>query len=130
MSKRLTVAIDFDGVLADYRGWKGELHLDPPMVGAPEFVQRVIDAGYDVVIFTTGARFSERTTAIHGWLKKHGFPEGLTVTNVKPPALVYIDDRGFRFTGNWEVAFKAINALTHWQMAELASLEEVGLADE
>lgn len=105
-----TVAIDFDGVLADYHGWKDEDTLDPPMPGVREFVQRVWEAGYQVVIHTT-----RKPDRVYQWLADYGFPIEIGVSNRKPKAMVYIDDRGFRFTGDWEAAFQAIEQPTHWE---------------
>ena len=109
-----TVAIDFDGVLADYHGWKGENTLDPPFPGAQEFVLRVLEAGYQVIIHTT-----RNPGRVRQWFYNYRFPVGLaqaiTVSNTKPKAMVYIDDRGFRFTGDWEAAFQAIEQPTHWE---------------
>lgn len=108
-----TVAIDFDGVLADYHGWQGMEHLDPPIPGAAEFLWRVKWAGYDIVIFST--RGADRPEAIRAWLRENGAPDNIQITNIKPPALVYIDDRAHRFDGDWESAFAAITAKPHWQ---------------
>lgn len=106
-----TVCLDFDGVLADYHGWKGEDTLDPPYPGARDFVDRVLAAGYIVVVHTTRNR-----NRIYGWLFEYGFPPHILVTTGrKPKALVYIDDRAHRFDGNWQAAFEAIIQPTHWE---------------
>jgi hypothetical protein len=105
-----TVAIDFDGVLADYHGWKNEDTLDPPFPGAQAFVAKVVRAGYQVIVHTT--RNPDR---VRQWLADWDFSFPVTVSNRKPKAMVYIDDRGFRFTGDWEAAFQAIEQPTHWK---------------
>jgi len=105
-----TVCLDFDGVLADYHGWKDEDMLDPPYPGAREFVARVKAAGYYVVIYTT-----RNPHRIVSWLIEHGFPQVSVQEGRKPKALVYIDDRGHRFTGDWDAAFRAITQPTHWE---------------
>ena len=104
-----TVCVDFDGVLADYHGWKNEKTLDPPYPGALEFCNKVVAAGYALVVHTT--RSSPR---IYDWLAAYGFPP-CTVAERKPKALVYIDDRAFRFTGDWTDAWQAITLKTHWE---------------
>lgn len=105
----MTVAIDFDGVLNEYHGWVSDRGLTRgPVPGAREFVQRCIDAGFEVVVFTC-----RDTESVQQWLEANGFP-ALTVTDHKPIAMVYIDDRGFRFTGDWEAAFDAITQAPWW----------------
>ena len=43
------------------------------------------------------------------WLSEYNFPK-LDVRHEKPEALLYIDDRGFRFTGDFSDAKEFINA--------------------
>jgi adenylylsulfate kinase len=87
-----TVALDFDGVLAQYDGWRGEDHLGQPMPGMRDLVAALERRGCAVVVFTT--RPADR---IHGWLRDHGFP-ALEVTNVKERRMVvFLDDRAVRF---------------------------------
>jgi hypothetical protein len=45
---------------------------------------------------------------VQQWLHEQDFPSQVEVMQEKPPALVYIDDRGFRFTGDWEAAFQSV----------------------
>lgn len=112
---QLTVAIDFDGVIHSYKSrWTTpeEIH-DGPTKGAREAIEKYLEAGFKVVIYTT--RVSERDegsprfqsapgaalAAVKNWLRKYDFPE-LEVTATKPVAALYIDDRGYLFTGdNW-----------------------------
>lgn len=93
-----TVAIDFAGTLCDFHGWQDA----EPVAGAAAFVFRVIEAGYTPVIYSTMP-----ADIIAAWLTRRGFP-ALGICSEKPEALVYIDDRGFRFEGDWDAAFAAI----------------------
>ena len=104
-----TVCIDFDGVLAQYDGWRGETHTGLPIPGARDFVRRLVDEGFHVVIHTT-----RPADVVRNWLVEHGFPM-VDVSAVKPPALVYIDDRGHRFDGDWESAYQAIYKRPWWR---------------
>lgn len=95
-----TVCVDFDGVIHRYsKGYFDSTAYDVPMDGAKESLLKLINQGYRIVVF------SARDAAdIKEWLHFHfmGTPlEHLEVTNVKIPALVYIDDRALRFT-NWK----------------------------
>lgn len=105
-----TVCVDFDGVLADYHGWKDVNTLDPPYPGALEFVERCLDEGYKVTVHTT-----RDPGQISVWLNAHKFPQAVEISiGRKPMASVYIDDRAWRFDGNWDEAFDAITQPPHW----------------
>jgi len=91
-----TIALDFDGVLHSYwRGWAGETPEDPPNKGAQQFVKDIVDLGYEVIIYSTRA-----SEPIKQWLKDHNFPT-IEVCKDKPKAKLYVDDRGFRFEGDF-----------------------------
>jgi len=111
-----TVAVDLDGTLAQYKGWKGAHIIDPPLPGAVDFVKQLLDEGYDVIVFTT----REDLTAVHKWLERHGFPQ-LVVTNVKRPAIAYVDDRAVRFDGDYAAALEGIRGDVWWQRKEAPS---------
>jgi hypothetical protein len=99
-----TIAVDFDGVLHRYsKGWQDGAIYDPPVEGAVEAFYKLIAAGFDIVVFTT----RKDTKAVASWMHKHfDFEKRIghfwepQITNEKPLALAYIDDRGIRFT-NW-----------------------------
>lgn len=98
---RKTIAVDFDGVLHDYDGeWRGPEHLPgQPIAGAVEAVRSYLGE-YDVVVFSARAETPQGVHAIRRWLVDNRFPL-LNVTHVKPPAVLYIDDRGWHFDGRW-----------------------------
>jgi len=112
-----TIAIDFDGVLAQYEGWKGEEHLGTPLPGALDFIKALCDAGYEVVIFTTRAGTSQGIDRLEGWLMFHGLGdeliEQLVITCIKLPAWLYIDDRCFLFKGAYP-SIKEIEDFKPW----------------
>ncbi len=99
---RYTIAVDFDGVLHSYvTPWIDATTIpDPPVEGAIEWLNGIARQ-FDVVILTTRGKTDAARQAVCGWLRKHGyegtFPE---VTDRKVPALVYVDDRGWRFEGS------------------------------
>jgi hypothetical protein len=89
-----TIAIDFDGVVHQYsRGWWDGSCYDHPVEGAIEAIEKLRDKGYNVVIFTA----RDDLEAVRFWFEDHmsWAPE---VTNKKPRASAYIDDRAIRFT--------------------------------
>lgn len=111
----MTIAIDFDGVIHKYsQGWKDGTIYDPPIDGALDAI-RLIQQHDAVVIHTT-----RDPQQVADWLGEYDIPcrvdwtsvfwdnrEVVLVTNRKPAAYVYIDDRGLWFL-NWH---QTINAL-------------------
>lgn len=112
-----TIAIDFDGVVHTYsKGWRDGTIYDPPIPGALESLRALMDT-YAVAIFTT-----RDVAQVAEWLIGYGFAcrtghEGvfwseqgeLLVTNQKPAAVAYIDDRAVHFTG-WHAAMRELAA--------------------
>lgn len=100
MAKQLTVAFDFDGVLAQYSGWKGHTHYGPPVLGMRELLQSLRAQGHKIIIYTTRGN-----SEIAEWCRVHGFPYDYINRNPaiqgnnpgKPIADVYVDDRSIRF---------------------------------
>lgn len=124
------ICLDFDGVVHSYAsGWKGARNIpDPPVEGALRFMLQGLDAGYDVVIHSSRARYFGGISAMKKWLKfhadgkwyEHGFGFGLEsvrFTRWKPSALVTIDDRAIRFDGTFPDP-KAAATLKPWNHAE------------
>lgn len=109
---RYTVAVDFDGVLHSYVSPWVNAHTipDPPCKGAISWLC-YISGRMEVIIFTTRGKTWRGRRAVRRWLWEHGYSEPgaecwgdlqIRVTDKKPPALVYIDDRAYRFLGeNW-----------------------------
>lgn len=92
------VCVDFDGVLAQYTGWKGPDHLGTPRPGADEFLKEILNLGMKAIILST--REPEK---IRAWLAEWKMSHLVArITNEKPPALVYIDDRALRFRGDFQ----------------------------
>lgn len=100
------IAIDFDGVLSDHTGWKGyAAPFDPPVDGALQAIRDYIDAGYDVCIYTSRADGPKQVIRLMNWFRDYGlehrYLEGMNITNKKPPAILFIDDRAFCFIGKF-----------------------------
>ena len=114
--ERYTVAVDFDGVLHSYTSpWiDAETIPDPPVSGAIEWLRDVAQK-FNVVIFTTRGKTPEGQRAVRHWLHENGWETGMNavVTAEKVPALIYIDDRGWRFEGTFPTAAE-IHAARPW----------------
>ncbi len=135
MDKRLRVAVDFDGVIHHYRqdarGQGQAAILDTPTPGAIEWLEGLLQGDVDVWLYTSrlakeGMHYSYRRSrgvvaiAMADWLSKHVLSTDslhrIEFTGEKVPADIYIDDRGFRFEGQFpDVAtLRALGART-WQ---------------
>lgn len=113
------IMIDFDGAIHKYsEGFKDGTIYDEPIKNVKSAIKIFRNKGFKVIVFT--ARLSEKyhgldqvneqKEMIKEWLSKYGIEiDGMT--SEKIPALIYIDDRGFRFSGIWtnEVVMNVIN---------------------
>lgn len=99
-----TICLDFDGVIHSYTSrWIGaDVIPDPPVPGAFNFIREALNHGYKVAVFSSRSHQEGGIEAMIDWFCDHGggdidvdFPEA------KPPAILYIDDRGFHFQGEF-----------------------------
>ena len=97
-----TVCFDFDGVIHSYAsGWKGEGIISDPPVPGIEQVLFELSSKYEIVIQSTRCISLKGRSAITEWLEKYNLSQFITrLYCEKPPAVIYIDDRGYRFDGN------------------------------
>jgi len=107
-SHRKTVVVDFDGVIAQYDGWKGVDVFGKPLKRAKEALDIFRASGWRIIIFTV----RPPTEALVAWLYKHKIAyDGINTTDhnpagtedeighAKPVADVYIDDRDWQSLG-------------------------------
>ena len=103
------VAIDLDGVIAEYDLWRGEEHFGKPKPRAREALKKLKELGCTITIWTT----RRNTKAVEKYLKEHDIPFDFINESPLPPgngarkirADVYIDDRAVPFI-NWTQALK------------------------
>ena len=109
---RMIACVDFNGVLDAYEGWRGPDHFDPPRPGAREFLDALRARGCEVVVFTT--RWPDD---VWRWLREHGMADRVAeVTDRKPAAHVFIDDRAVCFRGDFATTLREVDAFTaHWE---------------
>ncbi len=121
------IALDFDGVIHSYTTpWNGaDIISDPPVEGAMSFIRKVLDSKFDLVIYSTrscpetnGIENAERgKKAIKQYLIDNGLAREdanqIDVVSSKPRAVVYIDDRAWRFEGTFPT-IGMIDAFTPW----------------
>lgn len=100
--RRKAVAADFDGVIHSYQSpWvRADAIPDPPVDGAIEWLDSLLDE-FDVFVLSTRAASPIGSAAIRNYLFAQGLKRAaeVTITDRKPPALVYVDDRSWRFKG-------------------------------
>lgn len=109
---RKTICIDFNGVIDTYTGaWGVET---PVRDGVHKFLKALDNRGYKIVVLT-----SARLADVERYIMDNGLWMVSEVTNVKVPAIVYLDDRAITFNGNFDDALKAILEFkAHWESEE------------
>ena len=106
MSRFGWIGVDLDGTLAEYDGWKGELHIGAPIGLMIERVKQWIAEGVDVRIFTArmcgddGRDVQLVRDVIESWCVEHlGF--ALLITNVKDYGMTELwDDKAVQVIRN------------------------------
>jgi hypothetical protein len=115
-----TIVLDFDGVIHSYSsGWKGaDCIPDPPTPGAREAIAKLRDK-YLVVVVSSRSHQPGGTDAIKSWLTHHQI-EVDDVPDHKPPHIAVVDDRAFRFEGDWQAVLDGIaDAAVPWNKRQV-----------
>ena len=109
-----TICLDFDGVVHSYTsGWQGKLIInDPPVAGTKEAIDK-LRMDYEVKIYSTRCDSEEGQEAIKRWLWKYDIVVDEVCAH-KPPAIIYIDDRGLQFNGDWDKTIADVHNFHHW----------------
>lgn len=99
-----TLAVDFDGVIHSYEsGWQNGVIYGAPVEGCENALRR-LRTNFELVVFTARHNLED----VHLWLVTHGLrPYFKEVTNRKPAAVAYLDDRAVKFT-TWAQALKEL----------------------
>lgn len=112
--RQLTIAVDFDGVIAEYSGWKGSKTLGEPREDVAQVLHKLRREGWKIVIHTTRSE-----TQIVDYLFRNRIPYDeinhnscYENTGAKPVATVYWDDRAVRYSGN---AFKDLSVIRRFR---------------
>ena len=112
LGKKLTIAIDIDGTVAD-SSMLNFAEVDKnssvllnarPIKGALEAVKKLHQQGHTIVFYSSRSNRSKKAT--ERWLKKHGFPFH-HIEMEKFVAHIYIDDRAINGC-NWSRVMKEI----------------------
>jgi len=119
-NSRRTIAVDFDGVIADYDGWQGAGVLGQPRLDVVEALRVLSREGWKIVIHTTRGQ-----DEIAAYLEHHAIPYDEVNRNSdyqtqgpKPVADVYWDDRALRYTGDAQKDLELIRNFRTWSGRE------------
>jgi adenylylsulfate kinase len=111
-----TIAVDFDGVIADYNGWEGTGELGPPRTDVLDALKSLRDEGWKIVIYSCRA-----SAEIAPYLLEHSVPFDEINQNserpsggAKPAATVYWDDRACRYSGDAQKDLEQIRNFRTW----------------
>ena len=129
------LSVDFDGVIHSYTSpWTGVLDInDPPVPGAIGWLEAMaLDPDVQIIIHSCRLSLEPkdawywepvsvraRQMALEAWLILYGFPDVLLsqlevwAYKGKPHATVYLDDRGYRFQGDFP-SLETLRALKQW----------------
>jgi hypothetical protein len=112
-STRLIVACDFNGVIHDHRDGPKD-KVDPASPAIPGAIDWLKAVSEELDVFLVSASFAKSpyVTSARAWLTAQGIPADwttpvvvgrsrITLTPFKPPCLLFIDDRGFCFRGEF-----------------------------
>jgi hypothetical protein len=102
----LTLCIDFDGVIHDYKHPVDGRRMGPPIENAAQSIKMLRSHGFIIKVYSVKAATDNGRKAVEDWLRYYGIPF-TEVTAIKPNAALYIDDRGLHFE-NWTQAYEAI----------------------
>lgn len=117
---RRTIAVDFDGVIAEYDGYKGPGVLGEPRADVREALLLLRAEGWKIVIHTTRSN-----DEVGEYLRQNAIPHDEINSNsdyrtqgVKPVADVYWDDRAVRYSGDARSDIALIRAFRTWSGRE------------
>jgi adenylylsulfate kinase len=117
---RRTIAVDFDGVIANYDGWKGRGVLGLPRKDVIEALRELHAEGWKIVIHTTRGEQEVGPYFVH-----NGIPHDEINRNsdyrtlgVKPVADVYWDDRAILYSGDAQRDITLIRRFRTWNGRE------------
>jgi predicted phosphatase len=97
------IAVDFDGVIHDFKNPVKGRRMGAPIEGTQDALKRLRGLGWKIIIFSV---WGGEPKAIKDFMDYYKLPYD-SITNIKPQADVYLDDKAVRFT-NWKDVWSSI----------------------
>ena len=112
-----TICLDFDGVIAEY----GNEKQGHPVFGAITGMDNLIKAGWWIDVYSGRSVTPEGIESLRDWFRENALPLKTACDNGtisfpdhKPTAKIYVDDRGWHFTGWSSLTPEACEAFRAW----------------
>ena len=99
----MTLAIDFDGVIHDFKNPIAGRRMGAPIEGTKQALDELESKGCKIIVFSV---WGDQPEVITDYMNFYELPFH-EITNIKPLADYYIDDNAIRFT-NWADILKQI----------------------
>lgn len=116
-----TICLDFDGVIHMFTTpfTSARTIPDAPVPGAFDAIRMYLDAGFSVVVCSRRAHWLAGPQAMRDWFRLRCASDILSnqnfvITDTKPHAEIYVDDRGWRFEGNNFPSLEDIRDFRPW----------------
>jgi hypothetical protein len=117
---RRTIAVDFDGVIAEYDGWKGFGVLGDPRADVLQALRTLRSEGWKIIINSTRGE-----TELSEYLARHEIHvdeincnSDYKTSGHKPVADIYWDDRAVCYSGDATKDLEIIRAFRTWSGRE------------
>lgn len=114
--ERRSIAVDFDGVIADYDGWRGREIIGPPRDDVLSALHTLRAEGWKIIVHTTRCQHD-----VLSYLRRSNIPfdeinrnSDKPTLGAKPHANVYWDDRALPYSGDALKDMELIRAFRTW----------------
>ncbi len=119
-NKARSYAFDFDGVIAEYNGFKGTDHFGKPIETVVNAIRQLKQGGHTIIIYSTRGEEQLRHYCIEhdipvDHINKNPDKEGENPG--KPVAYVYVDDRSVCYRGQTtnELVDEILKFKAYWE---------------
>jgi ribonucleotide monophosphatase NagD (HAD superfamily) len=98
-----TIAVDLDGVIHDYEHPLKGKKMGGPIEGTQDALKRLKGLGWKIIVFSV---WGDQKKTIGDFMEYYHLPYD-EITNQKPVADIYLDDKAVRFT-SWKDVWSSI----------------------